>query len=420
MKNKQPSSGGARPGAGRKKSSKFKTVTMRVPAPIADIIDKHAQQHGITRVASFADIWEKNHEPKEEEIITPIELANLRKKIEQLESELAQPNRLTDDEEEVRIANEIMSEPSAPLLITQQNQEEVSGNNRRFIGMSDIPYLLAIKYPDLPEVYKTPTDVWLEKTGRAKLLPNDRDGMINAGEERLWLGKVFEEPIAQEMAARLAVCLIHPQKEYIHPEYSFLRAHIDYEFINSDGEKCLMEVKTVDPRSTHFKEWGKECTDEIPFYVRMQVQGQMALAGVKKAIVVAALGFETIAHYEILADPELQEEVIEIGVTFWKKYVMTDTIPPITGTPQKEFKAYRRNTELKQEVLTFPPEAVQWHLSLENTTETRKYAEKEEKRIKAQILNFMGDATRAVAHNGEFAYERRPHKKHGWQLISTY
>lgn len=79
MKNKQP--GGARPGAGRKKSSKFRTVTMRVPAPIAEIIDKHAQQHGITRVAGFADIWEKNYAPKEE-IITPIEL---------LESESAQP-----------------------------------------------------------------------------------------------------------------------------------------------------------------------------------------------------------------------------------------------------------------------------------------------------------------------------------------
>jgi len=86
MKTKQSGRGGARLGAGRKKSSQFRTVTMKVPTPIAEIVGTYSEQHGITRVAAFEKIWENNYEPKKE-IITPIELADLQRKLERLEKE---------------------------------------------------------------------------------------------------------------------------------------------------------------------------------------------------------------------------------------------------------------------------------------------------------------------------------------------
>jgi len=86
MKTKQSGRGGARLGAGRKKSSQFRTVTMKVPTPIANIVSSYAEQHGITQVAAFADIWENDYEPKKE-IITPIELADMKGKLERLEKE---------------------------------------------------------------------------------------------------------------------------------------------------------------------------------------------------------------------------------------------------------------------------------------------------------------------------------------------
>ncbi len=85
MKTKHPNWGGARRNAGIKKSTKFRTVAMKIPVPIANVVVKHAEQQNITRVAALADIWENNYAPKQEIITSKGKLERLEKENQKLE-----------------------------------------------------------------------------------------------------------------------------------------------------------------------------------------------------------------------------------------------------------------------------------------------------------------------------------------------
>ena len=90
MKKEHQNWGGVRAGAGRKKTTKYRTVVMKVPVHITDIIGKYAKEHKITKVAALTEIWEKDYAPKEKELITPIELASLEGKLKRIQIVLAE------------------------------------------------------------------------------------------------------------------------------------------------------------------------------------------------------------------------------------------------------------------------------------------------------------------------------------------
>ena len=94
------------------------------------------------------------------------------------------------------------------MLINQ----DFSVDRSKYIGGSDIGAILGLSR------FRSPLEVWMEKTGketkRLDSLP-------------LRFGSFTEEFVASEYSRSTGFELIHDESIYIHPEYSFMSAHID-------------------------------------------------------------------------------------------------------------------------------------------------------------------------------------------------
>lgn len=94
------------------------------------------------------------------------------------------------------------------MLINQ----DFSVDRSKFIGGSDIGALLGLSR------YRSPIDVWMEKTGKE---------IKSLDSLPLRFGSFAEEFVAREYSLATGFELIHDQSIYIHPKHSFMSAHID-------------------------------------------------------------------------------------------------------------------------------------------------------------------------------------------------
>jgi len=115
--------------------------------------------------------------------------------------------------------------------------------------------------------YKTPIDLWLEKTSTE---PPNRD-WYKPGKPA-YFGTLIEDVIADTYAAIHDVKLRRTHT-LAHPTYDFILATPDREIV---GQKKLLECKASSPWRS---DWGEEYTDEIPTEYVVQCHQQMAVRG---------------------------------------------------------------------------------------------------------------------------------------------
>ena len=99
------------------------------------------------------------------------------------------------------------------------NNHDFTQDRAKYIGGSDIGAILGLSS------FRSPIDVWLEKTGKAVKQPDSLP---------LRFGSFVEEFVANEYAKTTGFCLRHDESIYVHPNYPFVGAHID-RFIHTDG-----------------------------------------------------------------------------------------------------------------------------------------------------------------------------------------
>jgi putative phage-type endonuclease len=257
------------------------------------------------------------------------------------------------------------------MLINQDS----TADRTKYIGGSDIGAILGLS------PYKSPLEVWLEKTGkkinRADSLP-------------LRFGSFAEEFVASEYSRSTGFELVHDESIYIHPEHSFMSAHIDRFIQGGGGDQPptkILECKTANSFSTG--NWGEAGTDQVPMSYLCQCIWYMAITQIKRADLAVLFGNSDFRIYHITHDQALENLVIEKAITFWEGYVLKDIAPPVSsqsdchllfqkGDPQKTVNATSENLELAKRL----------HL-LNEEMATR---EDEIASIKQVFMSTMGDA----------------------------
>ncbi len=115
------------------------------------------------------------------------------------------------------------------------NNHDFTQDRTKYIGGSDIGAILGLSS------FRSPIDVWLEKTGKAAKQPDSLS---------LRFGSFVEEFVANEYTKATGFCLRHDESIYTHPNYPFMGAHID-RFIHTDGLEepptKILECKTANP-----------------------------------------------------------------------------------------------------------------------------------------------------------------------------
>jgi putative phage-type endonuclease len=256
------------------------------------------------------------------------------------------------------------------MLINQ----DFSLDRSKYIGGSDIGAILGLSR------FKTPLEVWMEKTGKET---KKLDSLP------LRFGSFAEDFVAREYSRATGFELLHDESIYLHPEHSYMSAHIDRFVLNGgvSARSRILECKTANPFSS--SEWGEIGSDEVPMSYLCQCIWYMAITGIDKTDLAVLFGNSDFRIYEIDRDQALEALVIAKATTFWNEYVLKDIPPPVSseqdcqtlfskGDPAKSIEAAQETLELTKRL----------HL-LNSEIDVR---EEELSFIKQNIMSQMGEA----------------------------
>ena len=256
------------------------------------------------------------------------------------------------------------------MLINQ----DFSLDRTKYIGGSDIGAILGLSR------FRSPLEVWMEKTGkevkRLDSLP-------------LRFGSFAEEFVASEYSRSTGFLLIHDESIYVHPEYSFMSAHMDRFVLDGSTStpSHILECKTANPFSSG--DWGEAGTDQVPLSYLCQCIWYMAITNLKRVDLAVLFGNSDFRIYEISRDLELEGVILQKASFFWNTYVLHDVPPPAQneadcqtlfskGDPTKSVEAKIETLELRKRLAL-----------LNSEIDTR---EEEISAIKQNIMNQMGEA----------------------------
>lgn len=183
-----------------------------------------------------------------------------------------------------------------------------------YVGASDCATILGVGR------YGSRVQLWLEKTGKQPHVELE-SSILEAGNR-------LEGPIADWWAETAGVTVEEDERELIHPEYDFIRGHIDRRVV--EWPDRLLEVKNVNQFAAH--EWGESGTDDVPIHYRIQVMVYMALTGCVAADVVALVGGNDLRHLVVHRDDDLIAKIIQ-GVADWWQECVVEGNPPEPESP---------------------------------------------------------------------------------------
>lgn len=242
--------------------------------------------------------------------------------------------------------------------------EKWLNERRKGIGGSDAAAICGLS------PYRTPLQVWEDKRGLSRAVPDN---------EAMKWGRTLEPVIRQEYSDRTgrAVKVLPPDAPILHhPKYEFMLANLD----GFTDDRRIVEIKTAKFPTG----WGEPGSDEIPLVYMFQVQHYMTITAFPIADVAVLIGGSDFRLYEIPADKELQEMLIEKEAAFWK--LVQEAIPP---EPINYEDVLRRYKVSQEKAITATLGIIAPVIKLRGVREQLDFLEAEEEKAKADILNFM-------------------------------
>lgn len=199
-------------------------------------------------------------------------------------------------------------------------------SRKKGVGGSDMSTILGLN------AFKTPYDLWLEKTGRVE--PEDI-----SDKWAIVKGNALENELRKRFRANHPEMLVTDgtDKQFIMRGKSYLRASLDGILQREDGSFGILEIKTASSRRAG--DWHDEDGNlRIPPYYLAQVEFYALVTGWTWGYVYAAIGDDEPVEIPFEADVEDMGAIDEAAADFWR-FVTTGTPPQLTtgGDVQKAF-----------------------------------------------------------------------------------
>lgn len=203
------------------------------------------------------------------------------------------------------------------MLINQ----DFTQNRTKYLGGSDIGAILGLS------AFKSPLDVWLEKTGKST---------SHVDNLPVRFGTFAESFVASEYAKATGHTLLESSNAVTHPKHPYLQGHIDryainkpdLSLFNGDGAcnaSHLLECKTANPFTQ--SQWGEPGSDEVPMSYLAQCHWYLCLTKLERCDLAVLFGNSDFRIYQIERDAELESTLLETAIHFWQNHVQAD-IPP--------------------------------------------------------------------------------------------
>lgn len=270
-------------------------------------------------------------------------------------------------------------------------REEWLQQRRAGVGGSDIAALLGLS------PYKTPMQLWLDKTGRADDAQPDGDAA-----ERMHFGQVLEQVVAQEYSQRTGAKVQRILSQLQHPECPIALANIDRALVTPGskarwdpvsrrvlGADGVLECKTAHAMALHSAEWGDAGTADVPQAYWMQVQWYLGITGLQRGDLAVLFGGQKFRTYTIAADTALFADLLTEADRWWRAHVVAD-VPPQPSTEDEARQLWRSHVAGRDRIVdVLVADAVQ---QLAETKEQIRALEQEEQELRDTITCAFADA----------------------------
>lgn len=278
------------------------------------------------------------------------------------------------------------------------------------IGASDSAAALGLSR------WKSPYDLYEEKR-----LPEPPPEVEVQGPMR-W-GHLLEPVLRQEYATQTGRAVAVPADEvtFRHTSCARMVAHPDGIAKDAGGDR-LFEAKIA--RSGDG--WGEPGSDQIPQAYLIQVQHALAILHAiaastrdfRVADVAVLIGGSDFRIYEIPADAELQEMIVDGVREFWS-YVEAGTPPPVDFKAPGALDIVRKMYPgTNGQTVVSTPELDAWRSVYDQAETWRALYEAQADGAKAHLLHVMGEATELKFADGK-ALRRSQVTRKGYTVEST-
>lgn len=289
------------------------------------------------------------------------------------------------------------------MTAVAQAREEWLSERRNYLGATDLAAVAGF------HKYKSPLEVFLEKTGRKASEDPGAYAMV---------GIALEPVVAQLYELGTNRTLVKGEMVR-HPDYPFIACNPDYNEVDRPRTK---ELKTYGFSTA--KEWGEDGTDTVPvaYWAQGQIQCRLLTLHHGEQWQTDVIGFHRDkcewSEHPIPVRNDVSDLMIEKGVKFWHDHVLADVPPSISGM--------ECDTEWLKEA--FPVASVDCVFS---NAEIDRVAEqlmdllgqanplyKKAKDYENQIKEFMGDAQLLETIVGRFTWKNdRPKSVTDWDSL---
>lgn len=188
-------------------------------------------------------------------------------------------------------------------------------DRRKGIGGSDVAAIFGL------DRYRTPEDVWLEKTGQ--VIPIDEPSGDKERGTRL-------EPVAAELyAAKTGKSLLRTHTPLVHPEYPWMRGNVDRLVLPPDRlDTGNQENEIAEIKCPSLGMYSKIKREGLPYAWLLQMQHYLCTSGLQRGvwIIFCADRWELI-DFPVERDELVIDRIIEKEREFWQ-YVETMSPPP--------------------------------------------------------------------------------------------
>ena len=163
--------------------------------------------------------------------------------------------------------------------------------------------------------YRSPIDVWMDKTGRAVEQPD---------KEAMRLGRDLEQYVADRFTEQTGLKVRKDNRILKSKDFPFMLANIDRRVV---GENAILECKTASPYNAYLWKDGN-----CPESYEIQCHHYMAVTGAAKVYLAALILGVDFVIVEVNRDEDLIRNLCNIEEHFWKHNVLANEMPVPDGS----------------------------------------------------------------------------------------
>lgn len=275
---------------------------------------------------------------------------------------------------------------------TQKHCEPVPGewhaNRRRVITGTDIASIMG------ENPYQSAFELWLSKKGELERQPDNK---------AMRIGRIVEPGLRMDATQRYGEVMDCPNMLQS-TKWSIMGG-------TPDGLRVwapwLFEFKTAGYKNAWATldlsrtSWGQEGTDQVPPHYLYQCMWYMGLTGADQCNLVALISNHGILEYIIPRDQELIEYMVEQAQEWWQVHVVKDIQPDLEWSPKVEDWIKRRYpTTDKTKIIEADAETSGMIREYRSIRSHLKQLEAEEKQLKLELLERVGDAYKLTSDAG--------------------